>query len=314
MEIGRFFFAAPETLGDASRVDARADVYGPGMTLAFALYGRELTVECLLEREAFLSGLQCSEALKSVMRKAVNTQVGVRYPDIRAMRETLGKVSRSMHSGALNRALSWMSSRSLGVLRSGRHSSAKGPRHSRTALAVVTVGGLLLVVGGGFAQFGMRAGLGATGDVASGEVRAVETATSQIPEEPSPKVVSVQVADAPLSASTVNDPSTRATAPVPPASALVTAPVAEKTSTRSPPRPRPRALALNATLEFRIRPYAVVTLDGKVLGQTPLAAVEVPVGKHTLRLVNKELGKDVTKSIEVKADRPNVFKLNLEAE
>ena len=95
--------------------------------------------------------------------------------------------------------------------------------------------------------------------------------------------------------------------------------VAAKKNT-PPPSERPRVTArptvftAKGTLEFRIRPYAVVSLDGKVLGQTPLAAVDVPVGKHTLRLVNKELGKDVTKSIEVKAGEPNVFKLNLEAE
>jgi len=68
------------------------------------------------------------------------------------------------------------------------------------------------------------------------------------------------------------------------------------------------------TLEFRIRPYAVVSLDGKVLGQTPLDAVEVSVGRHTVRLVNKELGKDVTRTVEVKAGPPNVFKMNLETE
>ena len=67
-------------------------------------------------------------------------------------------------------------------------------------------------------------------------------------------------------------------------------------------------------LEFRIRPYAVVSLDGKVLGQTPFAAVEVSEGRHTVRLVNKELGKDVTRTVEVKAGQPNLFKLNLEAE
>ncbi|WIG96225.1 protein kinase [Myxococcus sp. SDU36] len=67
-------------------------------------------------------------------------------------------------------------------------------------------------------------------------------------------------------------------------------------------------------LEFRVRPYAVVSLDGKVLGQTPFPAVEVPVGRHTVRLVNKELGKDVTRTVDVRAGQPNVFKLNLEAE
>ncbi len=66
-----------------------------------------------------------------------------------------------------------------------------------------------------------------------------------------------------------------------------------------------------ASLEFRIRPYATVVLDGKTLGQTPLAPAEVEVGTHTLKLINKDLGKELSRTIEVKAGQPNVFKYNL---
>jgi serine/threonine-protein kinase len=90
-----------------------------------------------------------------------------------------------------------------------------------------------------------------------------------------------------------------------------------KSSLRAPrPKLAARAPAVTAkgTVEFRVRPWAIVSLDGKVLGQTPLAAMEVPVGKHTLRFVNKELEKDVTRTIEVKAGETNMVKVNLEAE
>jgi len=114
----------------------------------------------------------------------------------------------------------------------------------------------------------------------------------------------------------------------PPAEEADVAPVAAKAAPAKPPaakaatpsRVRASASARRATtvakgsLEFRVRPYAVVSLDGKVLGQTPFAAVEVPEGRHTVRLVNKELGKDVTRTIDVKAGQSNVFKLNLEVE
>ncbi|HEX8441766.1 MAG TPA: protein kinase [Archangium sp.] len=66
-----------------------------------------------------------------------------------------------------------------------------------------------------------------------------------------------------------------------------------------------------AVLEFRIRPYATVVLDGKSLGQTPLAPIEVTVGSHSVQLINKDLGKDVTRSVEVKAGQSNQFKYNL---
>jgi serine/threonine-protein kinase len=72
-----------------------------------------------------------------------------------------------------------------------------------------------------------------------------------------------------------------------------------------------RTSAQKALLEFRIRPYATVVLDGKQLGQTPLAPIEVAVGSHTVQLINKDLGKDVTRPVEVKAGQPNQFKYNL---
>ncbi len=105
-----------------------------------------------------------------------------------------------------------------------------------------------------------------------------------------------------------------------PAVAKVDAPAPQAAPPPGPPRVRETAPArkpavvAKGRLEFRVRPYAVVSLDGKVLGQTPFAAVEVPEGRHTVRLVNKDLGKDVTRTIDVKAGQSNVFKLNLELE
>ncbi|MBI3184785.1 MAG: protein kinase [Myxococcales bacterium] len=75
-----------------------------------------------------------------------------------------------------------------------------------------------------------------------------------------------------------------------------------------PVAPQPK---VQASLEFRIRPYAQVYLDGKELGQTPLPPVELAAGKHTIRLVNAKLEKDVTVDFEVKAGEENVFKHNL---
>ena len=71
--------------------------------------------------------------------------------------------------------------------------------------------------------------------------------------------------------------------------------------------------ATKAKLTFRIRPYATVFLDGTALGQTPFEKpVPVTVGTHTVRLINRELGKDVTRTFEVKAGQPNIFKHDLE--
>ncbi len=71
-----------------------------------------------------------------------------------------------------------------------------------------------------------------------------------------------------------------------------------------------RVVAEKATLEFRVRPYANVFLDGKPLGQTPFSAVELFEGTHSVRLVNAELGKEVTQTVTVKPGQ-NVFRFNL---
>jgi serine/threonine-protein kinase len=42
--------------------------------------------------------------------------------------------------------------------------------------------------------------------------------------------------------------------------------------------------------------------------------VSVSAGSHTLRFINRELGKDVTRTFDVKAGKPNIFKLDLTAE
>ncbi|WNG45304.1 protein kinase [Archangium minus] len=68
------------------------------------------------------------------------------------------------------------------------------------------------------------------------------------------------------------------------------------------------------TVEFRIWPYATVWLDGKRLGETPLAPVDLSAGRHTVKLLNEELGKNVTQQIEVRAGETFVFKYNLRAE
>ncbi|WP_163870816.1 serine/threonine protein kinase [Myxococcus eversor] len=79
-----------------------------------------------------------------------------------------------------------------------------------------------------------------------------------------------------------------------------------------PKKPASRAVkGALGSVAFRIRPYAVVYLDGKKLGETPLATIDVPEGIYAVTAVNTRLGKKVTRSFEVKAGTANVFKLNL---
>ena len=80
--------------------------------------------------------------------------------------------------------------------------------------------------------------------------------------------------------------------------------------TPAPTQAAPAPLG-KGTIEFRVVPFATVFLDGKELGVTPFEPVELVEGRHTVRLINHELGKDVTRDLQVEAGRGSVFKFNL---
>jgi serine/threonine-protein kinase len=51
-------------------------------------------------------------------------------------------------------------------------------------------------------------------------------------------------------------------------------------------------------LRINTRPWSQVYVDGKLVGNTPLLGLELPAGKHTVRLVNEPM--DLTKTISLK--------------
>jgi serine/threonine-protein kinase len=121
-------------------------------------------------------------------------------------------------------------------------------------------------------------------------------------------------------------PIAEALPPIPAARAMETQPAPEPTPPPpappeperepEPPAPKPAAAAKpkparKGTLELRIRPFAEVYLNGELLGQTPLRAVSVAAGTHSVRMVNAELGMDVTKEVTVSPNEAKVFKYNL---
>lgn len=56
-------------------------------------------------------------------------------------------------------------------------------------------------------------------------------------------------------------------------------------------------------LEVYVTPWAMATLDGKSIGQTPLHLEKVSVGHHSLQIGNEEAGKRETISITITADQ-----------
>ena len=70
--LGTVIYAAPEMMERAAEADARADVYGLGMTLAFVFYERDLTMDVIRNTDRMISELRTSEAIRMVIRTAIS--------------------------------------------------------------------------------------------------------------------------------------------------------------------------------------------------------------------------------------------------
>ena len=69
--MGTFIYAAPEVMSRPQDADVRADVYGLGMTVVFALYGADLAMDVIRDADRFIDRLSCNAVLKDVLKKAV---------------------------------------------------------------------------------------------------------------------------------------------------------------------------------------------------------------------------------------------------
>lgn len=198
----------------------------------------------------------------------------------------------------------------------GKEDVAFGIRQSRSRLGMVVGGLVLLAAGSGVVLF--RSNTESPAPTPPAPMQAAPTP----PAQPQPVVAAPpSPPSSPPVAEPVAPPSE--TQPVE-ATGAVAAQVAEPAGEKPAPEPTPqeatdaqparRKAHQKARLEFRIRPFATVFLDGKALGQTPFAPVQVPVGTHTVRLINRELGKDITRTIEVKAGQANIVKQDLHAD
>ncbi len=69
--------------------------------------------------------------------------------------------------------------------------------------------------------------------------------------------------------------------------------------TAAAPQPTPPESG-KGFLTVKTTPWAKISIDGQPWGSTPVAKVPLSAGAHTVRLVNEDAGKDVTKKITVK--------------
>jgi len=80
--MGTLVYAAPECLDRPQDADARADVYGLGMTALFGFHGADLPFHQIMRSpESFLDQLPCPAPIKRVLRRATSLERGERYKD-----------------------------------------------------------------------------------------------------------------------------------------------------------------------------------------------------------------------------------------
>ena len=90
--VGSFIYTAPEVTREAKEADAAADVYSLAMTAIFGLYGDDLSMDVVRNARRFIdTELECSEAVKEVLKRAVSWNKQQRYTDAGAFCVALDK-------------------------------------------------------------------------------------------------------------------------------------------------------------------------------------------------------------------------------
>ena len=77
--MGTFLYASPEVMSQPQAADARADIYGLGMTAVFALHGEDLAMDVIRDTDRFIDRLKCPPAVHAVLKKAVAWNREERY-------------------------------------------------------------------------------------------------------------------------------------------------------------------------------------------------------------------------------------------
>jgi hypothetical protein len=172
-----------------------------------------------------------------------------------------------------------------------------GSRSARRSRAVVfAVIGFVIAAGGAFGivsavTSGARTGSGPGSGSGSGSgsglvVAAAPVMDAALPPDAAPQVASV-TKPTPPDAGVADAPS------------IVATPAKKDASSSQPAHPAARGAG---TLDVVAFPVLAVYVDRKLFGSTP-QTVPLPAGKHTVRLVNSDLGHDETLTVTVTANQ-----------
>jgi serine/threonine-protein kinase len=308
--VGSPEYMSPEQ-GRGRRVDARSDIYSLGIVLFELLTGRvpflgDSPVATLLmhvEQPPPLQAPQLSqvpESLRGILRRSLAKDPEARFPSAREMGVALRRASGGGAATA-----------------SGQGRAGRPPERRRVLLAALAALGLAVVAvrwaGGPQPPRDDRAA--AASDARSPVVTAPPDVPSQrTPERPAERDIArprLPVAQSPTprpapaqppSASVpseaarrpVEETSLATPAPSPPPSTAASGPAASPASPAplaSPPAAQPERTVSTAEpgmLVVAVSPWADVAVDGAHVGQTPLRAIALPPGPHSVLLTHPD--------------------------
>jgi CheY-like chemotaxis protein len=104
--MGRFVYAAPETMTDAADVGPPADIYSLGMSALFVLLGRELPAAVVRDQRKTLDSVDCSAPVRRVIEKAIRWEPQRRFQTVREFREAFATaVSAPLKKGRFSRTI-----------------------------------------------------------------------------------------------------------------------------------------------------------------------------------------------------------------
>ncbi len=119
-----------------------------------------------------------------------------------------------------------------------------------------------------------------------------------------------QVAAAEPAAMAVQEPAALAVQE-PAARAASNSRLAVGSSVRRESRAAPAKSGATGTLRVSTRPWSIVTIDGKLIGNTPQMNLSLPEGSHRVQLSNPEFGIEKTVTVKIESGKTETLILNL---
>ena len=185
------------------------------------------------------------------------------------------------------------------------------PQKSRGLLYGIAAFAFIAMIGGGVGFLFLK-GHGdddQSGPVAVERATVVETQKPALPPPPPPVVETPRVIEETRPPETRQETRPR---PAPRKVAVVEAapaPIVIVKEAPKPPPPPPPTVTAKGELVLLIRPWAKVEVDGHEIGVTPFAdPLMLPAGDHAVRLLNPDLGKDITRIVHITPSGREVLK------